>query len=74
MTKLSISVNGIVRTKIVKKVGRFFKPHYIKAKFSKNLPNQDLETQHIISFKNFLLSQTQVSFGDCYGAMIEQFH
>ena len=65
---------GIVRTKIIKKVGRFFKPHYIKAKFSKNPPNQDLETQHIISLQYLLLPQSKIAFGNGYATMIEEFH
>ena len=32
------------------------------------------ERQTVISFKNLLLSQPQVSFGNGYRAMVEQFH
>ena len=32
------------------------------------------ERQTVISFKNLLLSQPQVSFGNSYRAMVEQFH
>ena len=32
------------------------------------------ECQTIISLQNLLLSQTQVSFGNGYRAMVEQFH
>ena len=32
------------------------------------------ECQTVISLQNLLLSQTQVSFGNGYGAMVEQFH
>ena len=32
------------------------------------------ECQTVISLQNLLLSQTQVSFGNGYRAMVEQFH
>ena len=69
-----VLVMGVETTKIIKKVGRFFKPHYIKAKFSKNPPNQDLETQHVVSFKNLLLSQSKIALSNSYATMIEEFH
>ena len=30
--------------------------------------------QTVISLQDFLLSQTEVALGDCYAAMVEQFH
>lgn len=46
----------------------------------KNIPPQKmspllpLETQHIISFKNLLLPQPKIAFGNSYAAMVEEFH
>ena len=45
-----------------------------KGNMQKNLPCLKSEYQTIISLKNLLLSQTQVSFGNGYRAMVEQFH
>ncbi len=40
----------------------------------KNLPCLKSEYLTIISLQNLLLSQPQVSFGNDYRAMVEQFH
>ena len=54
--------------------GRFSRAPCIREKFLKNLPCLKSECQTVISLQNLFLSQSQVSLGNGYGTMIEQFH
>ena len=54
--------------------GRFSRSPCMRVKFPKNLPSSESECQTVISLQNIVLSQTQVSFGNGYRAMVEQFH
>ena len=54
--------------------GRFSRSPCMRVKFPKNLPSSESERQTVISLQNLLLSQTQVSFGNGYRTIVEQFH
>ena len=63
-----IFVMGIVRTKIVKKVGRRqnLNRDYKNIPPQKMSPSSISETQHIISLQNLLLPQPKIAFGNGY--------
>jgi len=55
-------------------VGGFSEPYPIRVKFSELPPTPSLEAKTIISFKNFFLPKSQVSFGNGNATMVKQFH